>query len=261
MRAISILQKVGNSVSWLPSPELLMLKNNEVHVWRASLEVRASLAKTLNQILSDDELSRAKRFHFQKDRDHYIIARGLLRTILGKYLRMKPEELRFCYGPFGKPSLEEKIGDTLRFNASRSHGLALFAFSLHRDMGVDLEYIRSGFSFENIAGQFFAQRETDALNSLPEHLRQEAFYTLWTRKEAYLKAQGLGLSADMNQYDVLTGAGCPEQISKVDASSGEKSPWVLMHLAVSPGYASAVAVKGQDLHFKYWQWQNAKRLE
>jgi 4'-phosphopantetheinyl transferase len=248
---------MDTKVSWLTPPEKLVLCNDEVHVWRASLEVRPSQVKTLKQIISDDELSRAERFHFQRDRDHYIVARGLLRTILVKYLRMKPGELRFCYSPFGKPALEEKIhGNTLRFNASHSHCLALFAVALDRDIGVDLEYIRSDFSFGNIAGQFFSQGEADALNSLPEHLRQEAFYTLWTRKEAYLKARGKGLPGGLNDIEFSLTAGDPAELPEIHISSQEGPLWLLRDLTVEPGYASAVAVEGNNWRLKCYQWKN-----
>lgn len=164
-----VFPKMVTQASWLPPPERVMLNNYEVHVWRTSLEITPSQVKTMEHILSADELSRAERYYFQKDRDYFIAARGLLRTILGKYLLMQPDELRFCYGPFGKPALEGKThGKTLCFNASHSHGLALFSCALEREIGVDLEHIRSDISTGDIAAQFFSQREAAALNALPE---------------------------------------------------------------------------------------------
>jgi 4'-phosphopantetheinyl transferase len=254
MKGKEVLTGAEIQASWLAPPECMMLNNDEVHVWRASLEMTPSQVKTLEQMLSADELSRTGRFYFQKDRDHFIVARGLLRTILGKYLLMKPDELRFCYGPFGKPALEEKThGKTLRFNASHSHGLALFSFALDREIGVDLEYIRSDFSVEDIAAQFFSQREAGALNALPENVRQKAFFTLWTRKEALMKADGTGLALDLHQYEVFTGQNelhiprnLGNELQRVDI-------WSLRDLDAGSGYAEALAVEGQDWQLRCWQ--------
>jgi 4'-phosphopantetheinyl transferase len=258
MRETFFFQNLDNSVSWLAPPELILLKNNEVHVWRASLEMTPYQVKTLEQLLSADEMDKAERFHFQKDRDHFIAARGILRSILGRYLKMNPDKLKIYYGPYGKPALDEKThGKSLRFNASHSHGLALFSFALDREIGVDLEYIRSDLSDGNIAAQFFSQREAVALNALPENVRQKAFFTLWTRKEAYLKAQGRGLSGDLKQLEVFPSLGYPSEFPEINGSSQEESPWLLMDLAVLPEYAAALAVEGHDLQFKFWQWEYA----
>ena len=249
--------KAGDSVSWLAPPELPTLNNEEVHVWRASLEMTPYQVKTLEQLLSADEMDKAERFHFQKDRDHFIAARGILRSILGRYLKMNPDKLKIYYGPYGKPALTGETGGNFRFNISHSHGLALFSFALDREIGVDLEYIRSDLSDGNIAAQFFSQREAVALNALPENVRQKAFFTLWTRKEAYLKEQGRGLSGDLKQSEVFPVLGCPSESPEINGSSQEESPWLLMDLAVLPEYAAALAVEGHDLQFKFWQWDNA----
>jgi 4'-phosphopantetheinyl transferase len=242
-----ILPSSSNPVSWLAPPELLMLKNNEVHVWRASLEMTPYQLKTMKSILSADELSRAGRYYFQKDRDIFIASRGLLRTILGRYLNMGPEELRFCYGPYGKPSLEVKTqgGEVLCFNVSHSHGLALFAFALEREIGVDLEHIRPDISTGDIAAQFFSQRETDALNSLPENIRRKVFFTFWTRKEALLKAEGKGLVHDLNQYEILPDKNKMHIIIRPGNGPQSINIWSLRDLDAGPGYAAALAIQGQ----------------
>jgi 4'-phosphopantetheinyl transferase len=239
----------GNTVSW-PPPDLPLLKDDEVHVWLASLEVSPHEVGKLAKLITEDELEKAGRFHFQTDRDHFIVVRGMLRSILGKYLKMDPDKLTFYCGPYGKPMLAERTNpDMVRFNISHSHGLALCVVA-KREVGVDLEFIHEDYSFEGIVEQFFSQKEVDALNSCPEHLRVSLFFQLWTRKEAYLKAQGLGLSGDLKQPEVFSVI----QSSGEFRSSQAKSPWVLMDLAVPPGYAAAVAVKGHNLRFKYWQW-------
>jgi 4'-phosphopantetheinyl transferase len=260
MRELFTLPGLGNSVFWPAPPELLLLENEEVHVWLASLEMALHQVSMLEQLLSADELEKAERFHFQADRDHFIVARGMLRSTLGNYLKMDPDKLTFHYGPNGKPTLAKMTNpEMIQFNISHSQGLALCAVA-KREVGVDLEYIHADYSFESIAKQFFSQQEVAALNSCPRHLRVNLFFHLWTRKEAYLKAQGLGLSGDMKQYEGLAAAGYAGQISEVNDTSRAKSPWVLMDLAVPPGYAAALVAKGHDLRFKYWQWDNAKPL-
>jgi len=252
MRKQDVLRMKDTQAAWLAPPESLALKSDEVHVWRASLEMPPSQVSTLKQILSADEISRAGRFHFQKDQDHFVVARGLLRTILGRYVGRNPEDLRFCYGLNGKPSLTGETEEKIRFNVSHSYGLSLFAVTLNRDTGVDLEYIRSDLSVGDLAAQFLSPRELLAFKAVPERDRPRAFFAQWTRKEAYLKAQGRGLSGNLKQLEVPPGE-CPE----INGSSKAESLWLLMDLAVPPGYAAALVVEGHDLRLKCWQWANA----
>ena len=256
MRKQDVLRMKDTQAAWLAPPESLALKSDEVHVWRASLEMPPSQVSTLKQILSADEISRAGRFHFQKDQDHFVVARGLLRTILGRYVGRNPEDLRFCYGLNGKPSLTGETEEKIRFNVSHSYGLSLFAVTLNRDTGVDLEYIRSDLSLGDLAEQFLSPRELLAFKAVPEHDRTRAFFTAWTRKEAYLKAQGRGLSGDLKQLEVVPALGCPSEFPEINGSNQEDSPWLLMDLAVLPEYAAALVVEGHDLQLKFWQWEN-----
>jgi len=256
MTEMFVLPKMDAAGSWLAPPERLMLNNDEVHIWCASLEMTSSQVKTMENILSADELSRAGRYYFPKHRDHFIAARGLLRTILGRYAGKNPEDLQFSYGPNGKPELTEETGGNFRFNISHSHGLSLFAVTLNRDAGVDLEYINSDLSVGDLAEQFLSPRELLAFKAVPEHGRPRAFFTAWTRKEACLKAQGRGLSADLRQLEVFPASGCQCKFPEKMKGPGQKeSPWLLMDLAVLPEYAAALAVEGNDLQYKFWQWR------
>ena len=154
--------------SWCASPQTVTLGKNEVHVWRASLELPSSQVQRLQRNLSEEELERAERFHFQRHRSHFIVARGLLRTILGRYLKIEPGRLAFQYGPKGKPELASDTGSrALRFNVSHSHNLALYAVTHKREIGVDVECIRSDVAGQKIAERFFSPREADALRQLP----------------------------------------------------------------------------------------------
>jgi 4'-phosphopantetheinyl transferase len=254
MRKQNVLRMKDTEASWFAPPESLALKSDEVHVWRASLEMTPSQVSTLKQILSPNELCRAGRFYFQKDRDHFVIARGLLRTILSKYVSRDPDNLHFCYGPNGKPALTGETGRKFRFNVSHSHGLSLFAVALDRNIGVDLEYIRSDLSDRDLAEQFLSPRELLAFWQLAEDDRPRGFFTWWTRKEAYLKARGQGLSSDLKQFEVVPVIGCPAEFPEVNGTNQEETSWSLMDLAVMPGYAAALAVEGRDLELKCWQW-------
>jgi Phosphopantetheinyl transferase len=223
------------------------LSGGEVHVWRAHLGKGLSDIEYLASILSTDETERANRFHFDEHRHDYIIARGLLRCLLGRYLKIKPDQLRFCYGKYGKPALiNECGGDWLRFNLSHSHNLALYAVARNREVGIDLEWIRKGFANEQIAERFFSKEETRVLRSLPGDLQDEGFFNCWTRKEAYIKARGEGLSMPLDKFDVSLIPGEPARLlaSRVDAE--DTSRWTFYNLAPCDGYAGAVAAEGRD---------------
>lgn len=246
---------LGDSLmtEWLIHPSDVSLDGNEVHVWRASLDMTAPQLKNLKESLSDDELFRADRFYFEKDRDHFIAARGLLRSLLGKYLKIKPDEISFSYGPYGKPEIGKELGEImLRFNISHSQGLALFAFAQGRDIGVDLEYIRSDISSEDIAGKFFLEREIDTLNVLPEEKRQKEFFATWTRKEAYLKTRGKGLLGELNNFDVTTALDKPIELFEIQGFCKDEVSWLIRDLDVGPEYAAALAIEGQECDLKLW---------
>jgi len=148
-----------------------------VHVWRAALDVPESQVRSLWDTLTADERQRAERYIFEKDRTHFVVARGLLRVLLGRYLRQDPPHLRFTYGPHGKPALATDTGRaTLCFNVSHSHGLALYAVTRGREVGVDVERIRPEVAQEKIAERFFSPREVTVLRALPTPLQATAFF-------------------------------------------------------------------------------------
>lgn len=249
----------GNAfiTEWITPPNNLSLRCHEVHVWRMFLKMALPQVKTLKQILSADELTRAGRFHFQKDRHQFVVTRGLLRLVLSKYLETEPKGLRFCYGPFGKPALEEKPAEKwIRFNTAHSRGLILFAFAYQREIGVDIEYMRSDLSVGDIAKEFFSKREVNALNALPELKRQKAFFAIWTQKEAYLKGQGRGLSRDLNSFEILFSAGNPDELPRVIDPRHEESHWFLMNIDADPEYAAALAAEGERCRIRLYQWES-----
>jgi 4'-phosphopantetheinyl transferase len=232
------------------SPSLpLTLTDNEIHVWKAELNCDTDLQQ-LFALLTPDEQQKAARFHFEKDRNHYGAARGLLRLILSSYLAEDPKALRFTYSSHGKPALDS---DLLQFNVSHSHGLALYAVARHYPVGIDLEYMRSDFGWRQIVAQFFSTQELKALTQLPESQQCRAFFDGWTRKEAYIKAKGQGLSIPLNQFDVSLCPNEPAALLQTQWDPQEAARWTLYALNPGEDYAGAIAIQGHNLQLHYWQ--------
>src|SRR5690349_9421579 len=232
---------------WSSAPESLSLSSGEVHVWRAHLEQPQEVQDELLRTLDLDERERAGRFHFEKHRRRFILGRGFMRLLLGRYLRIAPEEVHFAYGPYGKPSLaDEHAASGLRFNASHSHELAVYAFVQEREIGVDVEYVKDDFQSEEIAGHFFSAREVQTLMTLQKDERTAAFYRCWTRKEAYIKAIGSGLSHPLDQFDVTLTADEPAALL-CDAQDAEAvARWKMFNLEFTDKYAGALIVEGRE---------------
>ncbi len=242
-------------LEWPRPPRALTLIHEEVHVWRADLSNTSPAVEELARTLDDQERLRAERFAFESDRRHFVRAHAILRAILGAYVGVDPEELRFSYGPQGKPSLApESDGAGLRFNMSHSNGLAAYAVTRDRAIGVDVEEIRTDLHVMRIAERFFSRAEAEAIRSVPEARRPEAFFELWTLREAYLKGTGKGLSAPLHGFHISPLSGKPA------AGAGsrfcvEGTPhWSLRSLRFAPGFAGGVAVEGDDWTLRCWQW-------
>jgi 4'-phosphopantetheinyl transferase len=238
-------------------PHMTMMELDEVHVWRASLLQPSEETERLRQLLTQDEQDRASRFHFRKDRDRFIVARGILRSILGRYLKVEPARLRFEYSHYGKPRLTEEFDyGALRFNLSHSHERVLYAFARGRELGVDIEYIRQDFAGEEIARKFFSTREVADFCSLPLGQRTEAFFHCWTRKEAYVKAIGEGLSMPLDEFDVSLLPEKPAALLRNRRRPQEVRRWSLQALNVAFGYAAAIAIEGHERQLKCFDWDS-----
>jgi 4'-phosphopantetheinyl transferase len=244
--------------SWRAPPETLTLTlgRRDVHVWRASLDPAPMSVHELAQTLSEEERTRARRFLFERDRRRFIVCRGVLRALLGRYLRSAPASLQFRYGAHGKPALAGGAGETaLRFNVAHADGTALYGVTLGCEIGIDLERVRSEVASDQIAEQFFSRREVAELRAQRPANRPEAFYTCWTRKEAYLKARGEGLSFPLSRFSVSIGPGRPAALVSTPDDPAEASRWLLADVYPGPGYVGAVAVEGRDWRFRCWQWR------
>lgn len=240
---------------WCPPPDPLLLADDEVHVWRAALTPLDSDLRNMWHTLSADERERAERFYFSRDRKRFIAARGVLRAILSRYLAIGAEHLCFCYNARGKPALtSDSGGDTLRFNVSHSHTLALFAVTRGREVGIDLERMRSDLADEQIARRFFSPHEVAMLRALPPELRREGFFNCWTRKEAYIKARGEGLALPLDQFDVTLAPGESARLLSTAGDPQEADRWSLQALFPGQDYAAALAVEGHAWRLQCWQW-------
>jgi len=238
--------------TWHTQPSDTPLADGEIHLWRASLMQTPDVLDALHALLAPEESAKAARYHFRRDRDHYVAARGLLRRLLGLYLARPPESLNFSYNAYGKPSLDG-AGD-VRFNLSHSHELALYAFARGRDIGVDIEHMRAEFAGDDIAARFFSAREVEMLHALPEATRTRAFFNCWTRKEAYIKARGEGLSHPLDAFDVSLIPGEPAALLGTRGDPRELARWSLYALDAGDAYAAAVAVEGTAHTLRLRQW-------
>jgi 4'-phosphopantetheinyl transferase len=250
------LQELSSALpSWPPPPVQSSLGTNDVHIWRAALEQSTATVENLRQLLSPDEQSRADRFHFEKDRRHFTAARGYLRTLLGRYLEIAPAEIRFSYSEYGKPALAPELDQRLKFNVAHSGGLALYAFTTIAEIGIDLEHIRPEFTGDDIARRYFSAAEVVSLDQLPVSARHQAFFDCWTRKEAFIKAKGLGLSLGLNQFDVTLSPDQPAALLRTGWDLTEASLWSLASIEVGPDFAAAlaVAVAAHDWQPSYWE--------
>jgi 4'-phosphopantetheinyl transferase len=236
--------------TWALPPAKQTLDKDDVHIWRAPLDVPS--LQRYKDCLAEDEISRANRFVFQKDRDHYIAARGQLRHLLSLYLPQKPGEFQFNYSSYGKPSLGDD--HELNFNLSHSGKLVLYAFTHRRELGVDIEFIKPDFTGIDIAEHYFSANEVAVFRSLPEHTRHDAFFTCWTRKEAYIKAIGEGLSCPLDQFDVAFAPGETPKLLANRANPREVTRWSLHELTPGAGYKAALCVEGLGLRLSCWQF-------
>ncbi len=229
------------------------LSADEIYVWRVDLGRVAAEVGQLSY-LSPDEVARARRFKFQVDRDHFVAGRAALRQILGRYLETRPSELVFDYGPQGKPSLADNPHD-LHFNLTHSRGLMLCALRRGRKLGIDVEHLRDDVDFEDIAQSFFAPQEIATLRTVPAHLKKRAFFRCWTRKEAYIKAAGQGLSLPLNEFTVPILDTEPMRLRSKSAPL-ELEKWSLTPLPTEAGYVAALVTEGHTYTLALRDWHD-----
>jgi 4'-phosphopantetheinyl transferase len=246
---------VSNEQEWHRFSGQSKLAPDGIHVWRAYLDRSDATVQHFQHVLSPEERERAQRFHFEKDRRQWMIARGQLRCLLAAYLQVAPSLLRFRLNAYGKPLLDVPFDATgLAFNLSHSASLALYAFAPTPAVGVDVEYMRPDIDIPALARISFSSNERAALFQLAAGEQLYAFYTCWTRKEAYIKARGMGLSLPLEQFDVELRPGKPAALLQSrEEEPQDVSDWSMYALFPGENYAGALAVKGKGWNVQCWQ--------
>jgi 4'-phosphopantetheinyl transferase len=218
------------------------LPAGHAHVYAIQLDIHRLELDPFLGVLDRAELERAERFHFERDRRRYIAGRGMLRTILGRYLGIPARRVAFTYGAAGKPALAPELaGSGLYFNLAHSEDLALMALTRDAAIGVDVEQIRVLEDFDELVARFFSAREHAAFDRLKPEEKPSAFFNLWTRKEAWLKATGEGIAHSLNRVEVTFLPGEPAGLLSLPADRNEASEWELHDLMPASGFAAALA--------------------
>jgi 4'-phosphopantetheinyl transferase len=230
--------------SWSQAPSMPTFPTNRVDVWKVFLD-EPRKAGSEASVLAPDENARASRFHFEKDRNQFTRCRSALRALLADYLAIPAAEIRFDYLTSGKPQLAvEQNPRALQFNVCHSAGMALIAVGSEQRLGVDIEKIRGDVDATSLAERFFSLRERAGLRALPDHLRAPGFYACWTRKEAFLKATGDGLSFPLADFSVTTHPDLDPELEQIRGNTEARKQWFLADLRVVAGYRATVAVEG-----------------
>lgn len=242
--------------SWSKPPDSPQLIPESVDVWLFPLQHSLDMLNRMQQTLSSGEKQRAARLTKKADGDHYIAAHGILRVLLGLYMKIDPEKLAFNSDANGKPSLDTRITKkNLHFNLSHSHEYGLLAVSLDSAVGVDLEYIKKQAAFLKIAKRFFTPAEYKALQKTPKDLQKEAFFTGWCRKEALLKALGTGIAGGLNRVQVSMEPKAQSEAVQFPGHANKK--WGLQNLPTLNSYAHAVAAEGSDWSLRCYLWEDS----
>jgi 4'-phosphopantetheinyl transferase len=226
------------------------LSNNDLHVWSVQLDAAPELVGRLAQQLSIDEIDRAGRFRFARDCKRFVVARAVLRCLLGRYTGRSPKAIEFAYGPFGKPLLAQ-ANRPLQFNLAHSGDLAVYAVALDDPVGVDVEIEKGRLDAESLARRFFSPRERAILESVAERERTHAFFTCWTRKEAFLKARGTGLTQPLDGFDVSLAPNEPILVRSVANDPTEADHWSLFGFEPVPGTIGAAAVRRRHAEMRF----------
>jgi 4'-phosphopantetheinyl transferase len=224
------------------------LSSEHVELWCVPIHGPDSTVQTFEKVLSVEEVIRADRFLFPEHRRSFVIARGILRHLLASYAAVSPSKLRFSYGDQGKPSLGGEI--PVCFNLSHSGDLGLFAFTMNRELGVDIEQHRRMVDLEQIARHFFSEGEVRDLLSLNGPVRETAFYRCWTRKEAFVKAVGEGLSIPLHNFRVALLPAQPASLVELPAKHHRR--WTMYDVSPCDGYSAAIVVEGNPIHLNRW---------
>lgn len=237
-------------IVWKDPPQKSTINSQEVHLWKINLDQSPINIKDGFKILNQDEKIKAQKFHFEKHQHRFIIARSTLKRILSFYLSLPPEAIEFQYNDYGKPELVDYLNNQqLQFNLSHSENLAIYAITSYHLIGVDVEYIRPMPDAENLAKRFFAYQEFEQISYLPTTKKDKEFFTLWTAKEAYLKAIGKGLSGGLETVKVSS----DEPRKFINLPEINHTTWTLLSFVPQVNYLAAMAVQENRQVNHYFQ--------
>lgn len=231
------------------SGNLFKITKKQIHVWFINLDITEEKIIHLNHFLSEDEILKASKFRFKKDKNCSIISRGALRLLSGKYLNTNPKTIKFKYGEFGKPYYD--MPTELKFNVSHSGNMAAIAFILNCEIGIDIEKLKYDFEVMDIVDNYFSESEIESLKKLPVQDRSKGFYRCWTRKESFIKAKSKGLSFPLDAFSVSINSDEEAEISETKWDKKEKDLWNLFSFTPQKEYIGAVSVRGNIENIKY----------
>ena len=242
-------------IEWPPPPTTPSLNDLELHVWAIHLNTSSTRVSRCAALLSAEEAQRAAKFRFERDQRRFIVAHGALRAILAPYAGLAPETLNFVQSPRGKPSLTGLAGKTApHFNLTHSDELALVAVTAVCPVGIDVELIRPINDASGIADRFFSPRESRSLAAWPPAQKSAAFFNLWTRKEAWLKATGQGISESLDKVEVSFLPDEPVRLISLPEAAGAAREWSLFDLRPASGFVGAAAICSVAVQLRHWVW-------
>ena len=240
--------------NWQTPPDNLEISPRHVDVWLASTQVGEAQVRAYTKSLSREELARAQKFRSKTAHREYIVTRGLLRQALSETAGLDLAGVDFLYGEHGKPRLDARVpGGTVAFNVSHSHGLALVALAPGGRLGVDLEKIRPEVEWRDLARRYFSDAECRDLERRGDGDGMKAFFACWTRKEAFVKALGAGVSYGLKEFDVSIGPDEDYAALTLRSRDEDASGWLVKNLPVPDSHAAALAVDRPACNFRLWR--------
>ena len=241
--------------SWNTPSKQMYLSPNEVHIWKVELTPPELQLPVLQNLLSPDEHERAQRIRFHQQQQAFITSRGILRFLISRYLQTGAQSLEFSQGPHGKPFLLRPCPNpSLFFNISHSHQLALYAFSLNREVGIDLEYKHRKIDYPPLVTRICSDQEKAVMSSLEPTEQKNTLLACWTRKEAYLKATGKGITVSLHSITVSLPPSSPISLLRVDGDEQETTRWTMHEIQANLDYTAALVAAGNDWQPTYWNW-------
>ncbi len=243
---------------WNTPPRNLSCGANEAHIWLARVDVHKNNISLYKSLLPSEELVRAGKFVRRDDRDSYLLSRVALRDIVSRYLNVGFNDVSFFRNEYGKPFIAKEINrENMECNLSHSGDIVLIGMSKGGKIGIDIERIREMDEMDALVRDYFSTIEQEYFKSLSPGEKIGAFFACWSRKEAYIKARGKGLSYPLDSFSVSVGPGDDAALLHDDHEN--ISEWSLKDIAYSPDYAGAVAVKGRNLDYRYYRWDSLTR--